>query len=109
MSGSNSSNDARWSLMYWGGAAVGTFIFALWCVYDGWFNADGSVALNRIAAPIAFIASIWLAWQGVVESRQIRKEAEQGEAAAQTRDEADETITSGDAAQADDDSKRQGD
>lgn len=108
MSGSNSSNDARWSLMYWGGAAVGTFIFALWCVYDGWFNESGAVAFNRIAAPIAFIAAIWLAWQGIVESRQIRKEAEQAEAAAQNGS-GGEKIVSGDVAQADDDSKRQGD
>ena len=83
-SGGDAKQEAKWSLMYWGGAGVGAFIYALWSAWDGWFSGHDKATFNQIMTPISLAIAAWLVWQGVKESRQIRDQAakEQGTDAA---------------------------
>ncbi len=100
----DASKEAKWSLIFWWGAAVGVFLYGLWCVYDGWINLDHDAkTFNQIAAIVCFAATGWLVWQGVKESRQIKEQAAKaeqgqqvqgGESQAQLDDSADKETSS---------------
>jgi len=70
---SESKDNPKWSLIYWGGLAVILAGVGVWCILDGWFKENFEYAsLNRWLTPVAFAGVIWCIYRGAKEYKAIQ-------------------------------------